>query len=77
MVSTKFLDIVNNATVAQVIIRTLRSAGVDFNNAIAFVCDNAAYMKACNNNLCTVFSQTQYMSHVGHTIHSQISWRTI
>jgi len=34
-------------SIAQLIIRTLTSIGIDFNNVLALVSDNAAYMKKC------------------------------
>ena len=37
-------------SIAQVIIRTLNSLGIDFNNVLALVSDNAAYMKKCFND---------------------------
>ena len=47
LVNTKFLTEVNNATIAQVIFRTLSNAQIDFNGVIALISDNAAYMKKC------------------------------
>ena len=37
----------NNVSIAQVIIRTLTDANIDFNNVLALVSDNAAYKKKC------------------------------
>lgn len=47
LVNTEFLQTVNNVTIAQLIIRTLTSVGIDFNNVLALISDNAAYMKKC------------------------------
>jgi len=47
LVNTEFLQTVNNVTIAQLIIRTLTSVNIDFNNVLALISDNAAYMKKC------------------------------
>lgn len=47
LVNTEFLPAVNNVSIAQLIIRTLTNSNIDFNNVLALVSDNAAYMKKC------------------------------
>lgn len=47
LVNTEFLPEVNNVTIAQLIIRTITMSNVHFNDVIALVSDNAAYMKKC------------------------------
>jgi hypothetical protein len=47
LVNTEFLAAVSSVSIAQVIIRTLTNANIDFNNVLALVSDNAAYMKKC------------------------------
>ena len=47
LVNTEYLQTVNSVSIAQLIIRTLTSIGIDFNNVLALVSDNAAYMKKC------------------------------
>jgi len=47
LVNTEFLEEVNNSTMSQVVIRTLSNLNVDFNDVLAFISDNAAYMKKC------------------------------
>ena len=53
LVNSEFLANVNNVSIAQVIIRTLTDANIDFNNILVLVSDNAAYMKKCfTDGLC-------------------------
>jgi hypothetical protein len=47
LVNTEFLTEVNNVSIAQCIIRTLTQLNVQFNDVVALVSDNAAYMKKC------------------------------
>lgn len=47
LVNTDFLTEVNNVSIAQLIIHTLTEVNVHFNDVVAFVTDNAAYMKKC------------------------------
>ncbi len=50
LINTEFLPAVNNVSIAQLIIRTLTNANIDFNNVLALISDNAAYMKKCFTN---------------------------
>ena len=47
LVNTEFLNAVNNSTMAQVVIRSLTNINIEFDNVLAFVSDNASYMKKC------------------------------
>ena len=45
LVNTEFLTAINNVSIAQLIVRTLTNMNIEFNNVLALVSDNAAYMK--------------------------------
>jgi hypothetical protein len=47
IVNIEFPQTVKSVSIAQVIIRTLTCVGIDFNDVLALVSDNAAYMKKC------------------------------
>lgn len=47
LVNTEFLTAVNSVSIAQLLVKTLNSCEVNFNDVLALVSDNAAYMKKC------------------------------
>ena len=51
LIDVVFMDACNQQTVAQATLRSLASAGIDYNNVVCFVTDNAAYCKAAYNNI--------------------------
>ena len=48
LVNTEFLTAINNVSIAQLIVRTLTNMNIEFNNVLALVSDNAAYMKSAS-----------------------------
>lgn len=51
ILSTVELETTNHSTVAQACTKTIADYGFDFNNVLAFVTDNASYMKKCFNDI--------------------------
>ena len=47
LVNTEFLQAVNNIAIAQLNIRMLTNVNIDFNNVLALISDNAAFIKKC------------------------------
>jgi len=75
LVNTEFLEEVNNSTMSQVVIRTLSNLNVDFNDVLAFISDNAAYMKKCfTDRLKGILPNTV---HITCWAHSFSHWRTV
>ena len=51
ILATIELEVTNHSTVAQECTKTVANYGFDFNNILAFVTDNASYMKKCYNDI--------------------------
>ena len=45
LVNTKFLTAINDISIAQLIVRTLTNMNIEFNNVLALVSDNVAYIR--------------------------------
>ena len=70
LIATSYIDKVSHATVAQEITCALHGMDIDFNNVLAVVSDNAAYMKKCYSDiLSSLFPNSVHVTCWAHTLH--------
>uniref|UniRef100_H3AFC8 HAT C-terminal dimerisation domain-containing protein n=1 Tax=Latimeria chalumnae TaxID=7897 RepID=H3AFC8_LATCH len=78
LTDTMYLQTVNYTTISQAIVKCLNNFGVDFNNIIAFISDNATYVsKAYNQVLQGLLSNSVHLTCNAHIV-ALVSdiWRT-
>jgi hypothetical protein len=68
LVKTEFLDIVNNTTIAQLVMRTLQFYNVSYDNLIFFISDNAAYMLKAFQILSSLIPQLKHNRCLAHIL---------
>ena len=69
LVNVEFLPAVNNVSIGQLIIRVLTNVNIDFNNVLALISDNAAYMKKCfTGDLCSLLPSTVHITCWAHIL---------
>ena len=70
LVNTEFLTAINNVSIAQLIVHTLTNMNIEFNNVLALVSDNAAYMKKCfKDDLCGMLLNAVYVTCWANIVH--------
>ena len=70
LVNTESLTAINNVSIAQLIVRTLTNMNIEFNNVLALVSDNAAYMKKCfKDDLCGMLPNAVHVTCWAHIVH--------
>ena len=69
LIDVIFMESCDHQSLAQAVIKAVTQAGIDYNNILSFVMDNAAYCKAAFDNiLCNVFPKAIHVGCMAHIL---------